>query len=208
MSVFGNITTPPQVEAAVTATLKKWSPTYLREMERLEGLEPKALPDIASWRATDEIADRFPEQAIPAVQLQFTSDIDLVTLADDVAAQFLGTIDVVVQAGEAERARELASLYAFHLGLIVLQKPELDGSVACIGTAWVKLGTPEVGKMRASSRWLAVGSSTVRLTVEGVAAVLEGPAEPVEPEGGTEPPPEYPEATTHDLIVEPEVNDA
>ncbi len=200
MTSFGNIVTVPQVERAVLNTLKKWSPTYLRQMERITGREPNALPNVASWRATDDILDRFPEQQIPAVQLTLTTDIDLVTRAEDVVAGLRGEIDVTVQSTEAEPARELASMYAQILGLIVMQKPELDGTITCEGTAWEKLMVPEVGKLKAESRWLAWGQSVVVLAVANFAQPLMGPAEPqvenIEP-------PEYPVAeTTHlELIL-------
>lgn len=197
MSSFGEITTPPQAEKAVLATLQRWSNTYLREIERRTGREPNALPNVASWRPTDDILDRFPEQQIPAVQLQCTTDIDLETKAQDVVAGLRGTIDVICQSNESELARELAALYAYHLGLIILQNPQLDGSVKCIGTGWEKLGVPESGKLKAESRWLGFGSATILLAVEGFASPLMGPMEPDE---GV--PPEYPVAETHTLDVE------
>jgi hypothetical protein len=198
-SSFGEITLIPDIEKSILATLQEWSPTYLREMERRTGREPEGLPNVASWRPTDDILDRFPEQQIPAVQLQCTTDIDLTTRAEDVVAGIRGTIDVIVQSNESEPARELASLYAYSLGLIILQKPQLDGTIKCVGTGWEKMGVPEVGKLKAESRWLAFGSSTIILAVENFASSLMGPEEPqVE---GIEPP-AYPVAGTHHLDVE------
>jgi hypothetical protein len=198
-SVFGQITLIPTVEQAVLTTLKNWSPRFLREIERRTGREPMALPEVASWRPTDELADRFPEQMMPAVQLQCTTDIELETKGDVVVAGLRGTIDVVVQSNEAEPARELASLYAFHLGLIVLQKPELDGSIKCLGTGWERMGVPDVGKLKAESRWLAVGSVTILLAVGDFASPLMAPESPT----GTEAD-EYPEVTSHKLTLAPE----
>lgn len=198
MSAFGDITLVPQVEQAVLATLKLWSPTYLREMERRTSRAPNALPDVASWRPTDDILDRFPEQQIPAVHLQLTTDIDLETRADSVVAGFRGTIDVIVQSTEAEPARELASLYAYALGLIILQRPQLDKSVKCVGTGWEKLGVPEVGKLKAESRWLAFGSATILLAVEGVASPLMGPEAPQVEDAV---PPDYPVVESTHLTV-------
>jgi hypothetical protein len=200
-SSFGEITLIPDIEKAILATLKEWSPTYLREMERRTGRGPSKLPDVASWRPTDDILDRFPEQQIPAVQLQCTTDIDLTTRAQDVVAGIRGTIDVIVQSNEAEPARELASLYAYSLGLIILQKPQLDGSIKCAGTGWEKMGVPEVGKLKAESRWLAFGSATIVLAVENFASSMMGPEAPQVED--IEPPP-YPVAETHHLDLEPE----
>jgi hypothetical protein len=203
--VFGEITLVPAIEQAVLVTLQTYSPTYLREMERRTGRDFEALPDVASWRATDDLLDRFPEQQLPAVQLQCTTDIDLTTRAQDIVAGIRGTIDVVVQSNEAEAARELASIYAFSLGLIIAQNPALDKSVKCIGTGWEKMTVPEVGKLKASSRWLAFGSATIVLAIEGFASPLMGPEEP---QVGETPPPMYPEVTSHKLTVELEDKDA
>jgi hypothetical protein len=202
--VFGEITLVPAIEQAVLATLQTYSPTYLREMERRTGRAFEALPDVASWRPTDDILDRFPEQQIPAVQLQCTTDIDLTTRAQDIVAGIRGTIDVVVQSNEAEAARELASIYAYSLGLIVVQNPALDKSVKCVGTGWEKMGVPEFGKLKADSRWLAFGSATIILAVEGFATVMAGPEEP---QVGETPPPMYPEVESHRLTVELEDDD-
>jgi hypothetical protein len=202
--VFGEITLVPQIEKAVLATLQLYSPSYLREMERRVGLDFEALPDVKSWRATDDILDRFPEQQIPAVQLQCTTDIDLTTRAQDIVAGIRGTIDVIVQSNEAEPARELASIYAYSLGLIVVQNPALDKSVKCIGTAWEELSVPEVGRLKSSSRWLAFGSATIVLAVEGFASQLMGPEEP---QVGETPPPMYPEVESHRLTMELEEDD-
>jgi hypothetical protein len=201
LPVFGKITTVPAIEQAVLATLKLWSPRYLRAMEASTGREPGALPEIASWRPTDDLADRFPEQMIPAVQLQCTTDIDLDVKGDVVVAGLRGTIDVVVQSNEPEPARELASLYAFLLGLIVLQKPELDGSIKCLGTGWEKLGVPDVGKLKAEARWLAFGSATILLAVSDFASPLMAPESP---ELDADEVAEYPEVTSHKLTLDPE----
>jgi len=201
MSVFGHITTPPQVEKAVLATLKAHSNGYLREMERVSGRQPFDFPNVVSWRATDDIAERFPEQMIPAVQLALTTDADLTTEADDVIGGFRGTIDVVVQSAEAERARELASLYAYSLGLIILQNPQLDGSVNCRGTGWERIGTPQVGKLKGESRWLSIGTATIICAVAGIASPLMGPEAPIGPDEEATPPADYPVAEHTKLTV-------
>ncbi|HSZ70240.1 MAG TPA: hypothetical protein VK756_07750 [Solirubrobacteraceae bacterium] len=201
-SSFGEIVTVPQIEQAILATLQKWSNTYLREIERRTGREPNAFPDVASWRPTDDILDRFPEQQIPSVQLQCTSEVDIETRAQDAVAGLRGTVDVLVQTNEAETAREVASLYVYHLALILVQNPELDGSVKCAGVVWEKMGVPDVGRLKDKSRWLAWGDATIFLAIEGFASPLMGPAEPIPADEEGTAPPEYPVAETHHLDVE------
>lgn len=191
---FGDITTLPQIERAILATLKEWVPSYLRKMERAEGLEAKALPEVASWRPVDAVTDRWPEEQLPSVLLICTTDVALDTQGDNMVAGLRGQISVVVQSNESEGAREIASLYAQALGLIIMQKPGLDQSVKCTATAWERIGVPELGKPdKAATRWLAVGEATVILAVENFAAPLMGPAEP-----GSEPG-DYPTAAHHKL---------
>lgn len=198
MTVFGNIVTPTQVEIAIRECYERWSPTYLRQMERETGRPPHGLPDIASWRFANSAADRFPEQQIPAVQIMLTPDIQMGIEASSAHAYMNGTVDVLVQSTEPEPARELASIYAYHLGLISLQQNASNERVKInwpIG--WEKLEVPAVGKPE--SRWLALGSISISVYVNNFATPRVGPTEPDE-----ELPPEYPVGETHHLKLEPE----
>ena len=188
MSVFGSITTPTDVENAVIATLEKWSLTYIREMERHDGRTPGLLDPIKSFRPVAQVNERFPEYAIPAVDVVFSDDIDLRTTANDMTGAFKGTVDVLVESTEEGAVRELASLYNQALGLALQQNVLLDESVKIIGFGWVGMGIPAVGPGHNDhSRWLALGTNRIVLTVEGVGDPMGGPDEPTENE-----PPERP----------------
>jgi hypothetical protein len=195
--VFGNLVTPLDVEHAVTNTLKKWMPTYLRFFERRAGLPFEAYPEIASWRSADTMEDRFPEDQIPAVQVMMTMDADLITEGVSASGVFNGTIDALVAGPEPEEARENAEVYAFCMGLIMAQQSGLDGSLPIGGLAWKKVSTPAVGKPE--ERWLALGSVAVDVTVEGVFEALAGPTVPTDG-----PPEEYPTVTETGVDVEEE----
>jgi hypothetical protein len=197
-SVFGKIVTPADVEKAFLAGLKKWSPTYLRFIERHAGRKPNDLPDIASWRAADTMEERFPEQAIPACQVMVATDVNLRTQADSMTGTFTGDIDFLLSSPEPERARELALLYAFAHGLALLHHSELDGSLDVQGYGWEKIGAPAVGK--GEGRWLALGTCHVTLEVQGIAVPLGGPAEPIVTEPGELP---VVERTKLELTMEP-----
>ena len=197
MSEFGEIVTPPDVERSVLAGLKEWSSTYLRLMERHTGRNLNALPDIASWRAADTMAERFPEQQIPACQVMIATDAVLDTQAQGMMGTFAGDIDVLVQSTEPERARELALLYAYAHGLLLLQQPQLDKTLNIAGMVWERIGAPAVGK--AEGRWLALGTIHVVVAVQGIASPLAGPAEPIETE-----PPAGPQAEHTRVILEGE----
>lgn len=201
--VFGAIVRPKEVERAVKATLERWAPTYLRAMERRDGLPPGSYPNVASWRAADTMEERFPEQMIPAVQIMLTDNVDLDTQAESATGLFEGTIDVLVQSIEPEPARELAGTYGFILGLILTQQSGLDGSLRVSGIGWEKMGVPAVGK--AESRWLALGSAEVHIAVDRIYNPLAGPTKPTElapePPSGKEPE-SWPVAQEKKLTVE------
>src|ERR1039458_1989965 len=133
--VFGKIVTPTMVERAVEATLKKWMDTYLRQAERVEGIQNR-LPSVRSWRAADTMEERFPEQQIPAVQIMLTAENKIVTGGPDAHAVFGGTVDVLCESSEPEDARRLASIYAWFIGMLLQQNSGLDGSVPIEGYGW------------------------------------------------------------------------
>jgi hypothetical protein len=197
MTVFGTIVTPTMVEGAFRETFQRWSPTYLRQMERETGRKHRSLPDVRTWRFVSVAGERFPEEQIPAVQI-IIPEVELTTESDSVKAAVSGTVDVLVQSTEPEPARELAYIYAFHLGLILLHQDATNETVR-IGSpvGWTKLGTPAVGKPK--SRWLALGSSAFSCVVNGIATPRVGPVVPDE-----ELPPEYPVGETHRIDLTPE----
>lgn len=185
MSVFGSITTPIDVEDAVIATLEKWSLTYIREMERHAGRTSGSLDPIQSFRPLGMTTERFPEYAIPAVEVVFSDDIELHTTANGVTGIFKGTVDVLVASNEEGPARALAALYNQALGLALQQNVVLDESIDVVGFGWTGMGVPAIGPAsKDHSRWLALGTNHITLTVEGVADAMGGPEAPIE----TEPP--------------------
>jgi len=67
-SIFGPIITDDQVEEAVLATLRKWLPTYMAEVERQVGLDAGfyELPVASSYTARTDF-DNWPEDMLPAI---------------------------------------------------------------------------------------------------------------------------------------------
>jgi hypothetical protein len=195
--VFGEIVTPADVELAVEETLKLWMPTYLRFMERTTGHAPKSFPNVRSWRPANSIEDRFPEQQIPAVQVELGTDVTIIKRAETANAIFSGTVDFLVATTQPESARRIAGWYSFAGGLALEQHPALDGTIKVGGLAWEKMGTPAVAKPE--GRWLGLGSITITVEVLDIFSSLVGPVEP-QPEDSDEAPPGYPTVATHDLI--------
>jgi hypothetical protein len=194
--VFGGIVTPPDVEVAVESTLKTWMSTYLRFMERTYGFRPKSFPNVRSWRLADSIEDRFPEQQIPAVQIEFATDVEIITRAESANGVFTGTVDVLVETAQPESARRIAGYYEFAMGLALAQHTALDGSVEVGGFEWTKMGVPAVAKPE--GRWLALGSITITVEILNIFNPQLGPEAP-QPADSEEPPPNYPTVATHHL---------
>lgn len=182
-NAFGFFSTPVEVERAVENTIRIWNATYLREMERHFNLAPHAYENIKSYRAADSMNDRFPEQQIPSCQVMIADEVDIVTCANTVDAMFIGDIDILVQSTEPEPVRDLAIIYAWAIGMLLIQHPQLDKSLPISSMGWDKMGVPAVAKPE--ERWLAMGSIRVTILVEGMVANLEGPVVPTEeePEG-------------------------
>lgn len=195
-NAFGDIVYPHEVEAALVATLKFWMDTHLREAERRNGLDGGALPSVRSWRAAELLANRFPEQQIPAVQLEQAKPAVISTRADSATASFTYSCDIVVQSVSYDGARKLAGIYGYHMGLILLQNTQLDKSVNVEGLGWTDLG------VKASSpgdRCLALGTAQIDVTVSRIASPLLGPNEPAPlPDA---PPGDFPAVTSTNLDV-------
>ena len=198
---IGPIVTDVDVENAVLATLKRWMPTYLREMERHSNEPEKSFPDIASWRAADTPEDRFPEQMIPAIQVMLTSDTEIITKSESADGLFSGTIDCLVATTEPETARRMAALYQFAMGLALVQHPHLDGSIEVAGFGWKKSGVPAVGKP--DERWLSLGTIEVSILVSNIFNPYLGPVNPQEPDGEGVPP-AWPRIESHEFILNKE----
>lgn len=198
--VFGPMVMDVDVEKAVRATLERWMPTYLREIERRRGFAEFDFPDIAAYRAMDIQEERFPEEQIPAVQIMLTTETEIFTRAESASAIWKGPIDVLVSTTEPETAREMASYYQFCMGLVLVQHFTLDGSITVAGLGWEKMGIPAVGKP--DERWLALGSIDISIEVDGVFNPALGPLVPQPDDGEGEPPP-YGVVETHHLDLEP-----
>ena len=68
-SAFGNILTASSIERSTTALLKKWFPTYLREMERIEGWEREPLVEPRNYTTRNSFDDLVGEEMPKCVVL-------------------------------------------------------------------------------------------------------------------------------------------
>src|SRR4051812_42745433 len=109
MSQFGRIISDDQVEDAVVDTLRKWTPTYLAEVERQRGLAPgyyQRPVDSSFLLHTD--FDKWPEEMLPVVEVisPGVDDDPPRKGAGDYHAHFMiGVIGIVSGAGQLESRR-------------------------------------------------------------------------------------------------------
>lgn len=142
MSQFGRIVSDDQVEDAVVATLKKWTPTYLAEVERQRGLEPgyyQRPVDSSFLLHTD--FDKWPEEMLPVVEVisPGVDDDPPRKGAGDYHAHFLiGVIGIVSGADQFE-SRRFAHRMGAAIRAILTQKASLDQALdgTVFGTSWL-----------------------------------------------------------------------
>lgn len=129
MTVFGAIITDDQVEDAVLATLKKWLPTYMSEVERQVGLDAGYYkrPVESSYIARSDF-DKWPEEMLPAI-ISISTGLEDDPVKDGyghIRGHFLIGVAGIVSSIEKLETRR----YAYRLGAAVrgalVQHPSLD----------------------------------------------------------------------------------
>lgn len=199
MSTFGPLTPSTAVERAVTATLKKWIVTYLAEVERQEGLDPRAVPQPVGWAtfADDATARKWPETQMPAIVVMCPGQTEPPRADGDgtyttrwavvVAAICRGRPGI---AGGVEEARHVAQMYATAISGCLLAKGSLGGFAE--GVDWEDESNDEVAHEKV--RTLAASRSVFTVEVDGMRRRGGGPLEP--PEDPYAAPAEWPPVTS------------
>lgn len=118
MTIFGRIITDDQIEEAVIATLRKWVPTELAEVEEQIGIERGyyECPVESSYTARTDF-DKWPEDMLPAIT------VITVGLEDDPPkdgeGRYRGSFGVGVAAIASSVDRLSTRRYAYRLGAAV-----------------------------------------------------------------------------------------
>lgn len=69
MSFIGQIKTSEDLEQAILQHLKDWELYYLAQAEADTGREPQSVRKVRSWSVSPDEAEKWPEDALPAVIL-------------------------------------------------------------------------------------------------------------------------------------------
>jgi hypothetical protein len=199
-TIFGRIVTGDDVEQWCLDCLKKWSPTYLSELERQHGVVAGTYQRVRQW-VTAPSMDKWPEDQLPAVLLIS------VGLAEPPAKRGDGTyrarwqmgVACIVSAATPEDAHAMGMLYIAAHRTILVQRPSLEGQAQ--GIVWQDENYDDL--VYDDTRTLAAGSAQFTVEVDGVVTTGAGPLMPSEPhQPTTDPYPPWAKAETVEVEVE------
>lgn len=199
MSIFGAIKDGTHVESAMLEHLELWQLTYLAEVERQNGLEPRFLPAIRSFVVVKEF-DRWPEDQLPACLVLSPG------LAEPPIAEGDGTmrskwilgIGLVCSAPTREDTNRLAKWYTSAMRAAILQHPSLGGFAE--GVEWRSETFSDIPS--AGQRTMSSGQAVFFVEVRDTVNRLGGPTSP--PEDPYNQPDDWPEVDSVQVTVEKE----
>lgn len=198
-SVFGPIVTGAHVEEAVIRLIRKWSGTYLAELERRNGLEAGQLARLRSWQ-TAPTFDNWPEDQLPGcIVVSPGLDGEPIRRGDgNVTATFSIGLGFVVVAATQELSHRYAMLYIAAHRALILQKPSLEGFAN--GVRWVTESYDELPFDDVRS--LGAGMGVFNVEVRSVVNTSGGPQarDPLEPD--TDPWPDWPSVQRVEVDVD------
>jgi hypothetical protein len=127
---FGEFVGAHHIEASVFALLDKWMNTYLHEVGREAGMDPKDLQPIRSYRVSSVIG-RMPEDQLPGVMIVNNGVLDTPVQHGDGDISAGWQIDIACQVAAkgkktnaAPRALTLARMYITAIRLACMQQRE------------------------------------------------------------------------------------
>lgn len=182
--IFGPVFSADHLDNAVTATLKLWFSTYLREIELQNGLPDRSLELPKSWNVRPE-NDRFAEEALPAVLVVSAGTADPPVMEGDGSYRgfFRVGVALYLTAPSKDTVNRNTKLYAAVVRAILLQKRSLGGvSEGCV---WESEVYDEITSDMGRTAGLSVNQFV--FTVSPVVNRLLGPAQPEPPDPDTLP---------------------
>lgn len=189
MSQVGILITDDMVEDAVKATLQRWVPTYMSELERQLALDvPYYKRPVASSYLVRSDFDKWPEEMLPAVVV-VSPGIDDDPPKDGnrrYRASFQIGVACVVSSINQEESRRAAYRMGAVIRAVLIQKQSLDKALTerVRGVTWHGSRNNELRPEDQRSIW----ANRQLFTVE-VGDVLGGAAGPTAPEPDPQTPP-------------------
>jgi hypothetical protein len=195
--IFGSLVDGNDVDDAVTATLQKWSDTYLNRMCRKIGQPEGWLPSPGSYVHTND-PHYFPEDQPPVVVVAIPglSGRPIRDGQKYYRAEWDVQLTIFVQANDRDATERLAKQYGAAFRELLLHKRSLGGFAAGISWHEEQYGT------RVSDRdQRTLGACELRFSVDvrDVVKTLGGPPTPITTE-----PSDWPTASSVKVTLEPE----
>lgn len=184
-SVFGPVLTLPRIKGRVVAHTRLWMPTYLRAIEREEGVRADGVTPLAagtlplpkSWTKTNGRVDKWPAAQLPAVIFSSPGLSD--SGAHRYGTAYQGTwafgLTTVASARDADSTEWLCGLYTAALRLLFIQQPVVGG-LPVKGCSYADEAYDELPFSRSGS--LMAGTATFELELGDLGDVRLGPLEP------------------------------
>lgn len=200
LSIFGRIVSAYDVEGWVMALLRRWSGTYLSEVERQHGYQAGALSRLRGW-SYGPTFDKWPEDQVPGVLVVSPGLVPPPAKGGDgrYRARWRVDLGVICSARTQALSHEQAQDYIAAFRALLIQRPSLDGHAD--GTAWLDENYTPLSYD--DTRSLYAGYATIVVDVDNVTTANAGPTTPDDPnEPDTDPWAPWPLVVTHDETVE------
>lgn len=201
-TIFERIVTGADVEGWCIDCLRKWSGTYLAELERQHGVEAGTYQRVRQW-VTAPSFDKWPEDQLPAVLLISVGLAEEPLKAGNGAyrARWQMGVACIVSASTQADAHAMAMLYIAAHRAILVQRPSLEGVAQ--GIVWQDENYDDLPYD--DTRSLAAGQAIFTVEVDGVVTTGAGPLVPSDPlQPTTDPYPPWPRVQTSDVDVQPQ----
>lgn len=193
-TIFGRLVTGHDVEGWVADVQRKWSCTYLCELERQHGIEPGYLQSVRGWVLSPTF-DKWPEDQIPGV-LVVSPGLVPPPVKDGAGvyrARWRIDVGVICSARTQELSHQYAMLYLRAHSAIVAHRPSLEGHA--LAADWLdEVYTPLEYD---DTRSLYAGFASFSIEVDDVMTARAGPTDPDPQDPCTDPYGEWPIVLTH-----------
>lgn len=199
-TLFERIVTGYDVEQWVVALLKRWSSTYLSELERQHGYIAGTLARVRGWTLAPSF-DNWPEDQIPGVLVVSPGLVPPPSKDGYGVYRARWRIDVgcICSARTEQQSHEHAQLFIAAHKSIIAQRPSLEGHASAAD--WLDENYDPLSFD--DTRSLYAGYAGFSIEVDDVLTTGAGPITPDDPlVPDTDPWPLAPQVATHDVEVD------
>lgn len=200
--IFRPIFSADVLESAVIATLRKWMPTYLREMEVQRDLTRGRILIPRTFTTRNEFST-FPDEQMPVCVVVSPGLADAPN--PDGEGRYVGWwalgVGVVARANTETNTNSLAKIYGAAVRAIIMHKQGLDDSWPFGGNEWIDETFTDIPTDERERSMRAV-QVIFRVWVDELVTKNAGPAYPDDPDPDNQPGSDWPEVLTADVTVQ------